>query len=152
MNRCLYNVKKLMLCILALVGTAFAAPVSSDEVAVIAHPSVPVRQIDRAELLDLYSGDVKEWHDGVPIVVLDLKPKSGVKDAFYKYLGKSSSRMKSIWMKNLLSGEGHPPEAQMSETEILRKVASTPGAIGYVNRSLVTDAVVELVIIPVESK
>ena len=113
---------------------------------------MPVRHSNRAELLDLYSGDVKEWRNGVPIVVLDLKPKSDTKDAFYKYLGKSSSRMKSIWMKNLLSGEGHPPEAQPSETEILRKVARTPGAIGYIDRSLVTAAVVELVIIPVESK
>jgi ABC-type phosphate transport system substrate-binding protein len=144
--------KKLTVCILAILAIAVTAPASSGDVAVIAHPSVPVRQISRGELLDLYSGDVKEWGNGAPIVVLDLKPKSGIKDAFYGYLGKSSSRMKSIWMKNLLSGEGQPPEAQASETEILEKVASTPGAIGYIDRSLVTDAVVELVIIPVESK
>jgi len=144
--------KKLLFCILAALETAFVVPALSAEVAVIVHPSVPVREINRTQLLDLYSGDVKEWRNGAPIIVLDLKPKSGIKDAFYSYLGKSSSRMKSIWMKNLLSGEGDPPQAQASETEILQKVASTPGAIGYIDRSLVTDAVVEIVIIPIESK
>lgn len=141
-----------MLCILAVLNIAFVAPVSSADVAVIAHPSVPVRQISRTQLLDLYTGDVREWRNGAPIVVLDLKPKSGTKDVFYHYLGKSSSRMKSIWMKNLLSGEGNPPAGQASEAEILQKVASTPGAIGYLDRALVTDAVIELVIIPAESK
>jgi len=144
--------KTLTFCILAVLAIAVTAPASSGDVAVIAHPSVPVREISRSELLDLYTGDVKEWRDGTLIVVLDLKPKSDVKDAFYGYLGKSTSRMKSIWMRNMLSGEGRPPEAQASETAILESVASTPGAIGYIDRSLVTDAVVELVIIPVESK
>ena len=137
---------------LVLLETALVVPVSSGEVAVIAHPSVPVRQISRPELLDLYTGDVREWRDGKPIVVFDLKLKSSIKDAFYGYLGKSSSRMKSIWMKNLLSGEGQPPEAQPSEAEILQKVISTPGAIGYIDRTLVTGDVVELVIIPFDAE
>jgi len=144
--------KKWLLCIIVIFEAGVTIPALSAEVAVIAHPSVPVRQINRTDLLDLYSGDVKEWRDGAPIVVLDLQPKSGIKDAFYEYLGKSSSRMKSIWMKQLLSGDGRPPEAQPSETDVLLKVASTPGAIGYINRTLVTDAVVELVIIPFEPK
>lgn len=127
-----------------------AAPALSAEVAVIANPSVPVKTITSAELLDIYSGDIKEWRDGSPIVVLDLKPNSVVKEAFYEYLGKSSSRMKSIWMKNMLSGEGRPPEAQESGEKILEKVMSTPGAIGYVERSLVTAGVVELVVITFE--
>jgi ABC-type phosphate transport system substrate-binding protein len=144
--------KKLMFCLLVVLEAAFVAPASSAEVAVIAHPSVPVHQMSSAELLDLYSGDVRQWRNGAPVVVLDLKPKSGIKDAFYGYLGKSSSRMKSIWMKNLLSGEGQPPEALASETEMLQKVASTRGAIGYIDRALVTDAVVVLVTIPIESR
>lgn len=128
----------------------FAAPALSAEVAVIANPSVPVKTISSSELLDLYTGDVKEWNDGSPIIVFDLKPNSSVKEAFYDYLGKSSSRMKSIWMKNMLSGEGRPPEAQASEADILKKVMSTPGAIGYVNRQLVTPDVVELAVITFE--
>lgn len=145
-------IKRSFVCVVCLLVNPFGTRASSAEVAVIAHPSVPVSHITSAELLDLYTGDVKEWSNGAPIIVLDLKPKSVVKDTFYNYLGKSSSRMKSIWMKNMLSGEGQPPQAQASEQEVLETVAKTPGAIGYVNRTLVTTAVVELVVIPVESK
>ena len=81
------KMKKLTVCTLSILAIAATAPASSGDVAVIAHPSVPVRQISRAELLDLYTGDVKEWRNGESIVVLDLKPKSVTKDAFYDYLG-----------------------------------------------------------------
>lgn len=125
----------------------FAAPASSAEVAVIANPSVPAHSIDKSRLLDLYSGDIKEWENGDPIVLVDLKPTADVKDAFYGFLGKSASRMKSIWMKNMLTGEGRPPEAVASQEELLRKVAATPGAIGYVDRNLVTSDVITLTVI-----
>jgi ABC-type phosphate transport system substrate-binding protein len=123
------------------------APASSAEVAVIANRSVPVSQVDKVMLLDLYSGDVKEWDNGDPIVLVDLKPKSDVKAAFYDFLGKSASRMKSIWMKNLLTGEGQPPESVETQEAILEKVASTPGAIGYIDHKLVNEQVIALKVI-----
>jgi ABC-type phosphate transport system substrate-binding protein len=107
-----------------------AAPASSAEVAVIAHKSVPVDMIDKAQLLDLYTGDIKEWNNGEPIVLIDLKPTTDVKSAFYDFLGKSASRMKSIWMKNMLTGEGRPPVSMATQQDLLQKVTTTPGAIG----------------------
>jgi ABC-type phosphate transport system substrate-binding protein len=132
------------LCIALLV---IAAPASSAEVAVIANPSVPAKQVDKSLLLDMYSGDVKEWDNGERIVLLDLKPKSDVKAAFYEFLGKSASRMKSVWMKNMLTGEGQPPESVETQEAIVEMVASTPGAIGYVDRKLVTGRVITLAVI-----
>ncbi len=46
--------------------------------------------------------------------------------------------MKSIWLKKMLSGEGDPPLFMNSMEDILKKVASTPGAIGYINQADVT--------------
>lgn len=122
-------------------GSAFA------QVAVIAHKSVPVNKIEKSELLDFYSGDIRKLSDGEPVVVLDLQPKGEVKETFYKFLGKSTSRMKSIWMKKMLSGEGDPPESIDSEEEMLKKVAATPGAIGFVSQSKVSEDVKVLIII-----
>jgi ABC-type phosphate transport system substrate-binding protein len=139
------KLRYLMMCIL---GVLFAAPASSGEVAVIANPSVPIHQISRTLLVDIYVGDVREWENGEPVVLLDLKPKSSVKEAFYNYLGKSSSRIKSIWMRHMLTGEGDPPEALDNQAEILEWVTATPGAIGYVDRELVTGDVVTLAVIP----
>ena len=102
------------------------------EVAVIAHPSVPVDALKRSELLDFYLFDIVKWPDDQPVVVLDLKPKGKIRDTFYAFLGNPPSRMKSIWLKKVLSGEGEPPEAMVSESELMAKVASTKGAIGFV--------------------
>jgi ABC-type phosphate transport system substrate-binding protein len=120
-----------LLGILASIAAFVQAPAASPQVVVVANPSVPVKSIDVRTLLDVYTGDLKLWSSGQPIVPVDLKPKGSVKDAFYQFLGISASRLKSIWMKNLLAGEGDPPEAIESEDEVLRKVANTPGAIGY---------------------
>jgi ABC-type phosphate transport system substrate-binding protein len=125
-------------------GSAFA------QVAVIAHKSVPVDEIKKSELLDFYCGDIRKWSDGETVIVLDLKPKGEVKETFYKFLGKSTSRMKSIWMKKMLSGEGGPPEALESEQKMIEKVAATPGAIGFVSQSKVSGDVKVLIVIEYE--
>jgi ABC-type phosphate transport system substrate-binding protein len=126
------------------------ANAASGEVAVIAHKSVPAEAITRSQLLDVYSGDVKEWSNGERIVLADLDVRNVVTDAFYGFLGKPPSRMKTIWMKNMLSGEGDPPASFTSEQELLDWVASTPGAIGYVDRGLVKGDVITLAVIPYE--
>jgi ABC-type phosphate transport system substrate-binding protein len=142
MNKLLIGI----LIVMAAAPTALCA-----EVAVIAHPSVPASGITKAQLLDLYTGDIKEWDNGEPIVLIDLKPKTDIKLAFYDFLGKSASRMKSIWMRNMLTGEGKPPEAMSSQEDLLQKVASTPGAIGYIDNKLVTGDVITLTIIRSEN-
>ena len=126
------------------------AETSFSQVAVIANKSVPVDTIKKSELLDFYTGDIKKWKDEQPVVILDLKPRGDTKKAFYKFLGKSPSRMKSIWLKMMLSGEGDPPLSMRSEDELLKKVASTPGALGFVSQRRATGDVKTLSLIEKE--
>lgn len=117
------------------------------QVAVIAHTGTPITEIKKSQLLDFYTGDIRVWSNGGPVKVFDLKLKGKVRDDFYKYLGKSSSRMKSLWMKRMLSGEGDPPEALLSGKEMVGKVAATPGAIGFVNLVDVNKSIKVLLVI-----
>ncbi len=133
--------------LIILVQQALFAGGASGQVAIIAHKGVSTDAIGKQQLLDFYTGDDRKWDDGVPVTVLDLKRKNATKKALYEYLGKSTSRMKSIWMKRMLAGEGDPPEAMESEDEMLRKVASTPGAVGFVSEFKVTNEVKILAII-----
>ncbi|MBT4497534.1 MAG: hypothetical protein HOC74_07425 [Gemmatimonadetes bacterium] len=119
----------------------------AQQIAVIAHKSVSADTLTAARLLDLYTCDVQAWSDDQPVVVFDLKPRTAVKEAFYRFIGKSPSRMKSVWMKKMLSGEGDPPTSLKTEEELLRKVAATPGAIGYVDKTRVDDQVKMLLVI-----
>ena len=123
------------------------AEASFSQVAVIAHKSVPVDTIKKSELLDFYTADIKKWINGDKVIVNDLKPKGEVKNIFYKFLGKTPSRMKSVWLKNMLSGEGDPPEALKSEEEMLQKIAATPGAIGFLSHTKVDNNVKTLMVI-----
>ena len=100
---------------------------------------MPVDNISKEDLLDFYTGDIREWTDKSPVIVFDLKPKGETKKTFYNFLGKSTSRMKSIWMKNMLSGEGDPPEALDTETALLKKVDETPGAIGFCRQDIISE-------------
>ncbi|MCK6558492.1 substrate-binding domain-containing protein [candidate division KSB1 bacterium] len=105
------------------------------QIVVIVHKEAPADSLSHAQLLDFYSGEVKKWSDKTPVVIFDLKPQSDVKELFYRFLGKSPSRMKSIWLKKLLMGEGEPPQALASEEEMVRKVAATRGAIGFISKA-----------------
>lgn len=126
---------------------AFPAPVQS-QVAVIAHASVPVTSIDRSLLLDFYTGDARSWSNGQPVVVLDLAQRTEIRETFYRYLGKTSSRMRSIWLKRKLAGEGDPPFAAETEEQMLAYVSRTPGAVGFVSQEKVNRRVKVLTVIP----
>ena len=106
------------------------------QVAIIAHPSVPISELDRGELLDLYTGEIESWDDGNDVIVLDLKTRNETRKRFYDYLGKSASRIKSIWIKKKLSGEGNPPQSFQTDEEVIDKVISTPGSIAFVSSSV----------------
>ena len=127
---------------------------ASAQVSISAHRSVPISTIDDNYLRDLYTGDIKMWSGGDAVVLVDLKPKTDTKELFYQYMGMSSSRMKSIWMKNMLAGEGDPPQSFESEEALLRHVAATPGAIGYVSLAAAQGAtdVITLLEIPTTKK
>ena len=130
---------------------ALGISVEAASIAVIAHRDVVVDSLERQELRDYYTGDVRFWDNGEPVVLLDLKPRGEIKRSFYDYLGKSSSRIKSIWLKRKLSGEGDPPNALASEAEVVAKVAGTPGALGFVGLDQVSDSVQTLLVINVET-
>ena len=138
--------------LLIAILTLWAAPAAWAGVAVIANDDVPVDSLTKAELLDMYTGDIQRWSNGTPVILTDLKQRGEVRDTFYAYLGKPPSRMKSLWLKRLLSGDGNPPESLESEADMLTMVRSTPGAIGFVSETRVDDSVKVLAVISEASR
>ncbi|MFT7696453.1 MAG: hypothetical protein ACI8P2_005089, partial [Candidatus Latescibacterota bacterium] len=136
---------------LALFWLMMPTTARATQVAVIAHLDAPADTLANTRLLDFYTGDVQTWNGEMAVVFFDLKPRNKVKKTFYHFLGKSPSRMKSIWMKRMLAGEGEPPQALSSSREMLEKVATTPGAIGFAHRDSVHGPVKVLAIIPIPS-
>lgn len=140
----IFNINIMKTLLLVLLITIFKP--GFGQVAIIAHPDVPVDSLSKNNLLDLYTGDITKWDNNQPIIAYDLKPKLDIRNEFFRLLGKTSSRMKSIWLKRMLAGEGDPPAALESETSILKKIAKTPGAIGFVSKNIVNSSVKEIVL------
>ena len=118
----------------------FAAS-SYSQVAVIANKSVSESSINTSKLTDIYSLRVKAWSNGNAVVPLTLKSENATVDKFFSSIGKSFEDMKKLWMKLQLTGEGMAPEGLNSEDDVVNKVSSTPGAIGFVSASKVNDKV-----------
>ena len=126
--------------IVVVVLTILCALTSSAQVLIIANKSVADGSVSSDAVKEIYSLVKKQWSDGSPIVALDLK-SGGSREAFYRYIGYSDIELKKTWLREQLSGRGKAPEAFASEEEIVAKVASTPGAIGYVSEGKATGGV-----------
>lgn len=122
--------KKLLLAVMLLFG---AAP-GFAQIAVIANKNVDLGISKVSDITDIFTLEVQNAKNSVPIVLFDQKG-GNVQEQFYAAIGKSAMELKKIWMKAQLSGNGKAPEAVDGEDAVLAKVASTPGAIGYVSEA-----------------
>jgi hypothetical protein len=125
---------------LAAVLAMFLAISANAQIAVIANKNVDLTISANTQALDIFTLDVQKSKTNVPLVIFDLKSGDS-KDKFVLALGKTTTELKKIWMKAQLSGEGKAPESLDGEDAMLAKVASTPGAVGYIGQAKVTDAV-----------
>lgn len=111
------------------------------QVAIIANKSVTEGSISTDKLSQIYLLKANKWNNGTAIIPITLKSENETSKKFFNVIGKSSMEMKKIWMKIQLTGEGQSPAGFGSEEEILEKVASTPGAIGFISIDKVNDKV-----------
>jgi ABC-type phosphate transport system substrate-binding protein len=111
------------------------------QVVVIANKSVSESSISSGKLNDIYSLRLKTWSNGSTIVPVTLKSDNDDVQKFFGSIGKSNMEMKKLWMKIQLTGEGQPPVGVGSEDDVLSKVASTPGAIGFISADKVNSSV-----------
>ncbi len=126
---------------LIIVSLFLIASAAHAQVSVIVNKSVPENGIPASKLANIYSLEITKWGNGSRIVVFDYSSANNQQNSFYSYISKSSLDLKKEWMKKQLTGEAKAPETLNSDDEVLAKVASTPGAIGYVKSSLVNSSV-----------
>jgi hypothetical protein len=135
------NMKRSILIIIsAVMMAACSAPA---QVAVIANKGVSVSSLDLAGLKNLYILDSKNI-GGSKAQLFDVREGTALKTKFYDALGTTPDAIKKIWLKAKLTGAGEAP-TPVSEEEMVQKVASTPGGIGFVSAAKVTGDVKVLI-------
>lgn len=105
--------------------------VAIDGIAVIADPSNTVEDLTKDQLASIYDGTVTNWKDlggnDTPIVVVGRESGSGTRTAFEELLALEDK----CRYANELDSTG----------AVMAKVASTPGAVGYVSLDVLDDTV-----------
>lgn len=110
-----------------------ASPAAAAEV--IAHPDHPGGEISRPLLRGVFGMRVRAWPDGTPVRVFVLEDGNPLHAEFSKaVLQMYPYQLRQNWDRLLYSGTGQQPVTVSSEEELLRRVAETAGAIGYVSR------------------
>jgi hypothetical protein len=107
------------------------------QVAVIANSSVSELSVTAEQLLDICLLETRTWSNGKAIELMLLHDNSFEEKEFYEFLGRTPLEMRKVWLRAQLSGQARPPMQISSQEELLRRVETTPGAIGFVNRQKV---------------
>ena len=108
--------------------------VAIDGIAVVVDPANTVTDLTKDQLISIYTGETKNWSElggeDAPIVVVGREASSGTRGAFEELLEIENA---CVYASEL-----------DSTGAVIAKVASTPGAIGYVSLDAIDDSVVAL--------
>jgi len=138
------NRKLSQLFIVALFSMFFVAK-SWAEIVVIVNPSVSAT-VSAKDISRIFLGKSKSLPGGHKVKPLSLSDGNAARDEFNeKVLKKSNSQLKSYWSKLIFTGKGQPPKELGSDADMIAKISSDPGSIGYISKESVTDAVKVLV-------
>lgn len=115
--------------------------VAIDGIAVVVDPANTVADLTKDQLISIYTGETTNWSElggtDEPIVVVGREAGSGTRGAFEEILEIEDA----CAYANELDSTG----------AVMAKVASTPGAIGYVSLDVVDDTVVAVSLEGVEA-
>lgn len=104
---------------------------------VVVHPTVALNSPSRNLLRSIFSMRLNRWPDGSPIEVLVLPDTHPVHQNFAKQvLGIFPYQLRQSWDRAVYSGTGVAPTQVETPEEMRRRVAETPGAIGYLPRTM----------------
>lgn len=103
-------------------------------VSVISHSSVDAKSLTTSQLRRIYSMRQIRWSNNESIIVFVLSSQDLTHQNFCKEtLRIFPYQLDRIWNKLTFSGLGIAPTVMKSQTELLKMVSITPGAIGYID-------------------
>ena len=125
----------LFLCITSLSNGVRAAEI-------IVHRSVSQQALTLNAARLVFTMRLLRWPDGTRVRVFVLPDSHPVHREFAKQsLDLYPRQLRRVWDRHLFSGSGAVPAVVESVAEMMRRVAETPGAIGYLPDGLAPQAV-----------
>jgi ABC-type phosphate transport system substrate-binding protein len=111
------------------------APASPGDIAVIAHASVPVAGLSFAELRQIFLGDRQYWASSLKVTLLVRGPSTREREVLLKNVYQmSEAQYRQYWIGKVFRAEAaSQPRVVNSAEEAAEAVASTPGAIAFID-------------------
>jgi ABC-type phosphate transport system substrate-binding protein len=128
--------------IVAFALSSFAKFAMAETVIIVAATN-PVTTLTSDQAADLFLGRASSFPSGGTATPIDQTDGSSVREDFYaKVASKSGAQVKAYWAKLVFTGkEAKPPMDAGDSAGVKRAVAANPGAVGYVDKSVVDGSV-----------
>lgn len=129
--------------LLPLVLALLSVTTHADErVVLVAHPQVANAALTRDTIRAIFAMRQRSWPDGEAVRVFVLPNDHPVHARFAKErLTVYPHQLQLAWDRMVFSGTGQAPNQVNSQSEMLERVAATPGALGYLEREYLDDRV-----------
>jgi len=129
--RCIAALRRGTARILSSLTLLWSVAAASGE-SLIAHPDVDVRSLSKNEARLLLSMRLNQWPNGQQLRVFVLPDNHPLHERVVKgVLGLYPYQLRRAWDRQLFSGTGQAPVVVSTESELIDRVAKTPGALGY---------------------
>lgn len=115
-----------------LILAATLSPLAHAEVTVIVH-AANAATLDDEAVAALFLGQAKTFAGGPEAVPVNQKDGAAATGEFAgRYLKKTPAQLRAFWAKQVFTGAGRPPKELDGDEAVIKFVAATPGAIGYI--------------------
>lgn len=130
----------LLFCLVALAGGRTVA--SEQTVLLVAHLDVTTQHLTRDTTRGIFAMRQRTWPDGQAVRVFVLPNNHPVHERFVKErLTVYPHQLQLAWDRMVFSGTGQAPDRVRHQAEMLELIATTPGAIGYLEREYLDERV-----------
>ena len=114
----------------------------SEAISVVVNPGVREQALSKNAVRAIFGMRLQTWPDGTPIRVFVLPDSHPDHADFSKgIVNVFPYQLRAAWDRLVFSGTGQAPFEVRTVEDMLAKVASTPGAIGYLRGGMVNDQV-----------
>ncbi|MDD9947295.1 MAG: hypothetical protein OXU20_40020 [Myxococcales bacterium] len=106
---------------------------AGSDIAVIVHPSSPVKSMSRTDLRPIFQTNKTDWDHGGKVFPINLPEGDTSRKGFdAAVLGLDPDRVARYWIDRKIRGGARPPKKVSSVALVLAVVSKKPEAIGYV--------------------
>ncbi len=129
--------------IIVILISLFFLPTSScfAEIFLIANRDVPIDELTKNEIKDIFLGNIKKWKNGSKILFAVMYKTDIHKKFAREYTHKSTSQFKNYWRNKVFIGEGRMPAICKNAADLVTFVSKTKGSIAYINENPSNDHV-----------